>query len=102
MTGTLILGLLPVIQSILPLAAGYPEYHYHRPFLQPLPVWDYWPWLILPLGIGVSIVYKSLKCRYMRQVPKEAAILSLWILLGMASAAAVLMLVVKFAERAQS
>jgi hypothetical protein len=71
------------------LAAGY------VPFVYPLPIWDYWPWLIIPLTAGVSIVYKSVKCRSMDQVPREALIIFVWILIGMIAAAAVLAGVVK-------
>ena len=84
------------------LAAGAPEYHYTTPFFQPLPVWDYWYLLSVPLCAAVSIVYKSIKCRWMRQVPREAATLTFWILAGMAAAAGVLAAVVKLIERAQS
>ena len=77
------------------------DYHYQKPFLQPLPVWNdwQWPWLLVPLCAGVAVVYKSIKCRYVRQIPREAAVLSVWILLGMASAAVVLAAIVKYLER---
>ena len=77
-------------------------YHYTRPFLQPLPVWNYWPWLLVPLAVAVAVVYKSIKCRRVKQVPKEAAVLTLWILGGMVVAAGVLAVMVKLVERAQS
>jgi hypothetical protein len=31
------------------------------PFVQPLPVHDYWLVLLLPLAFGVALVYKALK-----------------------------------------
>ncbi len=68
------------------------------PFLYPLPVWDAWPWLLLPLCLGVSIVYKSIKCRTMNQVPREAVIIFVWILIGLAAAAGALAGVVKLTE----
>ena len=71
----------------------------YRAFLDPLPVWDYWPWLLLPLTIGVSIVYKSIKCRSMTTVPREAASIAFWILFGMAAAAAGLWGIVAVADR---
>ena len=67
----------------------------YRPFLSPLPVYDYWIWLLIPLCLGVSIVYKAIRCQTVREVPKEAALITLWILGGMAAAAAVLALIVK-------
>ena len=68
-------------------------------FLDPLPLWDYWPWLLIPLSIGVSIVYKSIKCKSMSTVPREAAEIALVILFGMAGAAAVLWGVVEIVSR---
>jgi hypothetical protein len=77
-----------------------PAFHY-RPFLTPLPIWGdgAWPWLLVPLCVCVAVVYKSIKCRTMSQVPKEAAGLTVWILAGMAVAAVVLALVVEALER---
>ena len=60
------------------------------PFLTPLPVWSYWPALLFPLCAIVAVVYKSIKCSAMSQVPREATALFIWILLGMAAAAAIL------------
>jgi len=107
---SLLPSLLAIIRPALPLAqalaADAPpaagSYHYSRPFLQPLPVWNYWPWLLVPLAIAVAVVYKSIKCRRVSQVPKEAAVLTLWILGGMVVAAGVLAVMVKLIERAQS
>jgi len=69
-----------------------------RPFWQPLPVWNYWYLLLLPLCAGVSIIYKSIKCREMRQVPREAAEIFVMIILGMAIAAGVLLALVRVME----
>jgi hypothetical protein len=69
-----------------------------RPFWQPLPAWDYWYLLLLPLCVGISVVYKSIKCRTMRQVPREAAVIFVMILLGMAVAAGVLVAIVRLME----
>ena len=68
----------------------------YTPFLYPLPIWDYWPWLLIPLTAGVAIVYKSVKCQSMRQVPREALVIFVWILVGMAAAAGALAGVVHF------
>lgn len=72
-----------------------------KPFLQPLPgAWhdSVWPLLILPLCLAVSVVYKSIKCDSMRQVPRQAAEITLWILLGMGGAAVALAGLVKGVE----
>lgn len=70
------------------------------PFLDPIPVWGnaVWPWLLLPLVAAVSIVYKSIKCRSMRQVPREATVIGVWIILGMLAAALALAGVVSALE----
>ena len=67
----------------------------YRPFLSPLPVWDYWIWLLIPLCLGVSIVYKAIRIERMNDVPKQAAIITLWILGGMTAAAVVLAIIVR-------
>jgi len=68
-------------------------------FRQPLPVWDYWYLLLIPLCLGVSVVYKAIKCREMKQVPREAAVIFIMILLGMALAGAVLLALVRVMEK---
>ena len=68
------------------------------PFLHPLPVWDYWYLLAIPLCAAVSIVYKSIRCRSMHTVPREAAKATAWILLGLVGAAVALGLLVKAFE----
>lgn len=70
----------------------------YTPFVNPLPVWDYWMALILPLTVGVSIAYKSIRCRHMHQVPREATQIAVMIILGMSAAAAVLWLIVRVME----
>ena len=71
----------------------------YTPFLTPLPIWNYWPVLLFPLCALVAVVYKSIKCASMRQVPREATALFIWILIGMAAAAVVLTGIVKVMER---
>jgi len=63
-----------------------------RPFLDPLPIWSdrVWPFLLLPLAGAVSVVYKSIKCRKMSEVPREAAVSFSLIIRGMLVAAVVL------------
>ena len=68
----------------------------YRPFLEPLPVWNYWYLLILPLCVCIAVVWKSVKCRSMDEVPAEAAVLVLWIIGGFAVAAAVLVGLIRY------
>ena len=71
------------------LAAAY------VPFMQPLPAWDVWYLLAVPLCAAVSVVYKSIRVRNMRKVPLEAAQATGWVLLGLVTAAAVLVAIVE-------
>lgn len=67
---------------------------YSQPFLQPLPVWNVWYLLLIPLCAAVSIVYKSVKCAEMREVPREATTIFLWILAAFIGGGAALAVVV--------
>jgi hypothetical protein len=70
----------------------------YRPFLDPMwGAWSdrVWPLLLLPLCVAVAIVYKSIKCRSMSEVPRQAAAITVWIVLGMVAAGAVLVSIVK-------
>jgi len=58
------------------------------PLVTPLPLWDYWAWLLLPLCAAVSIVYKTIKCRFVREIPLQAAAITGWIVLSMIAVAA--------------
>ena len=82
-----------------PPAAFWTPLLAYRPFLDPLPVWDYWYLLAVPLTVGVAVVYKSIRCATMRHVPLEAAKATLYILVGLSAAAAVLLGVVEWLER---
>jgi hypothetical protein len=61
--------------------------------LDPLPIWIrpwIWPLLLVPLCLAVAVVYKSVRCKQMSRVPREAAILFITIVLGMVVTAAAL------------
>jgi hypothetical protein len=60
----------------------------YKPFVTPLPIWDHWVWLIIPLCLGVSVVYKSAKCWRMSDVPREALKITIWMLGAMVLAGA--------------
>ncbi len=83
-------------------AAGCVPLIAYVPFMQPLPAWDYWYLLAIPLCAAVSIVYKSIRCRSMRAVPREAAKAAGWILVGLVAAAVVLAVLVRVFEWAGS
>jgi hypothetical protein len=66
----------------------------YRLFIDPLPIYQQWFWLCLPLVALFSIVYKAVKCETMAEVPKAALRITGMIILGMASAAAGLTLLI--------
>ncbi len=70
-----------------------------RPFFKAAPVWDWWYLLLLPLCLGIAVVYKSIKCNSMKRVPREAIVLFVTILVVMASAAGALAGLVILLER---
>ncbi len=77
----------------------------YRPFLDPLwGAWSngVWPFLLIPLCVAVSVVYKSIKCRSMSDVPKQAAQITVWIILGMIFAGLVLAVIVKGIDYSRS
>jgi len=65
----------------------------YRPFLEPLPIDDYWMWLVIPLVVAICIVYKTIKDDDLRKLPRQAASLSVQVLIFMALAATALWLV---------
>jgi membrane protein YdbS with pleckstrin-like domain len=62
----------------------------YEPFKKPLPVWNYWYLLLLPLCLGIAVVYKSIRCESMRRVPKEALALFAFIIVVLVLAAGAL------------
>lgn len=70
----------------------------YRPFIDPLPIHAWWYWLVLPLCLIFSVVYKCVKCESMKDVPRAALAITFWILLAMAAAAAALAFIVKMLE----
>jgi hypothetical protein len=65
------------------------------PLLDPLPslypgMSDQWLWLVIPLVIAISIVYKCTRIESLRALPREAAIMSVQIVVVMVLAAVLL------------
>lgn len=63
-----------------------------RPFLEPLPLDDYWLILLIPMIVAVSVVYKTIRIDDLAELPRQAAYLALQIAAFMAMAAAALWL----------
>lgn len=71
---------------------------YTRPFIQPLPVWNYWWALSLPLIFGICVVYKSVKCSQIGEVPRAAVIMMGWILAALVASGIALLIFVKLTQ----
>lgn len=65
----------------------------YRPFLEPLPIDDYWLWLLLPLVIVTCLIYKTVKTDDLRKLPRQTTNLIAQVLIFMALAAAALWLI---------
>ncbi len=73
----------------------------YTPFVDPLPIWSPdWMWMVLliPLCAAVAIVYKTVKCGAVKQIGREALVLFITIIVGMAFAAVALAGLVKLME----
>jgi len=84
----------PSILSLAALDSGWigPGTLGFRPFLEPLPLDLYWMFLLIPMVVAISVVYKTIKTDRLRKIPRESAVLSAQIVAFMALAAAALWL----------
>ena len=64
-----------------------------RPFLNSPPIWDYWLLLIVPLVVGVAVVYKTMKVATFAELPVQAILTCVYILAAMAGIAAAVSIV---------
>lgn len=86
--------------TLLPMLLA--EAYHYRPFITPSP-WFFgsaWWVLLVPLSLGIAIVYKSVRCNSMKRVPREAAGLFVVILVVMTLAAGGLWLLTRVLESA--
>jgi hypothetical protein len=68
-----------------------------RPFLEPLPIDRYWMLLLLPLVMGIAVVYKTIKTDRLEKIPREATVLAAQIVAFMVMAAGALWLLTELA-----
>lgn len=73
-------------------AAKFSSLLAYRPFLDPLPLDDYWLVLMLPLVLAIAVVYKAIKAEDVRLLPRQSAFLALQIVAFMVLAAGALWL----------
>ena len=63
-----------MIELLLPLA--------YRPFLDPLPLNQYWFWLLIPLALFIAAGYKAVRVLDMRDYPRDVAVFTVQIIVG--------------------
>lgn len=54
-----------------------------RPFLEPLDLQRAWFILLLPLAVGISVVYKAVRLHSMDHYLKEVGIMTVQVVVGM-------------------
>ena len=70
------------------------------PFRDPLwGGWNYWSLMLLPLALGVALVYKAVRCEHFHEMPRQTARAFLKFVISFALLAAALWLIVLFLER---
>ena len=65
----------------------------YRPFLDPLDMHHYWMWLLPPLVLAISCVYKAIKLDDLAELPRQTLALTVQILAFMIMADIALWLV---------
>lgn len=55
----------------------------HRLFIDPLLIHDQWYWLLIPMAIGVSLIYKAIRMPSMKGYVRAVAIMTTQIVIGM-------------------
>ena len=66
------------------------------PFLEPMPSpGGWWPLFLIPLSVGIAMVYKAVRTPDLRKYPREVVIMSTQIVGAMIGLALVLGLVVQ-------
>ncbi len=70
--------------SVMKVTSGW------RPFLDPLPIDDFWLAMLIPMVIVIAVVYKTIKTENIKSLARDSVYLSLQIGLFMVVAAVIL------------
>jgi hypothetical protein len=54
-----------------------------RPMLDPMPISEYWPFLLIPLSLGISIAYKAVRVGSREAYLKSIVVMTTQIVLAM-------------------
>ncbi len=55
----------------------------YRPFLDPIDLHRYWFVLIFPMAFFIALAYKAVRVPDLRTMPREVAVMTIQIVLGM-------------------
>ncbi|MFZ4573476.1 MAG: hypothetical protein ACOYN0_03700 [Phycisphaerales bacterium] len=69
----------------------------YRPFLDPLPLDAYWYLLLIPIAIGISLAYKAVRVREMKDYPRQVLVLTIQIVVSMVALGVGMYIVVQHA-----
>ncbi len=67
------------------------------PFLEPMPsIGGWWPIFLIPLSIGISMIYKALRLPTLRNYTMSVGLMSIQIIVAMVALAIALFILVQF------
>lgn len=55
----------------------------YRPFIDPITLHEHWFWLLIPMAIGVAMVYKAVRLRELDRYWRAVAVMTAQIIVGM-------------------
>ena len=67
------------------------------PFIEPVPnIGSWWPLLLLPLSIGLSMVYRAIRTRDLSNYVRDVVIMTVQIILAMAALGVIFAVIVQW------
>ena len=67
------------------------------PFIEPVPsIGSWWPLLLLPLSIGLSLVFRAIRTKDLANYPRDVMVMTLQIILAMIGLGLVFAIVVQW------
>jgi hypothetical protein len=80
------MGMVLLTAAQAPASAAHPRPPY-RPFIDPLEVHGWWWWMLLPMSLGIAVVYKAVRVKSITETwgpyVREVALMTGQIVLGM-------------------
>ena len=67
-----------------------------KPFVTPLPIWDWWMILLIPLLFGIALTWKAMKSPSLKEFPRQTIVLFGKFVFGFALAAVIVYAIVEW------